>query len=84
MQLKDGDIIMLGRNQAVDAVNADHYAVVENGKIYEVVNLPQGGEARGYDVKKAGELFRKSRISSADLKTYTSPSSFKHFSIYRK
>ena len=81
---RDGDIIMFDRHGLPDEHRAAHYAIVENGKIYQILNLPKGGEPEIIDLKDASLLFKPRQIRSlADGKLHPS-GGYYGFKIYRK
>jgi hypothetical protein len=69
--LKDGDIIMFDPQGLPDEHRAPHYAVVEGGKIHQILNMPQRGEYLAIDLKDAGWFLRQRQyISQTDGKTW--------------
>ena len=81
---RDGDIIMFDRHGLPDEHRAAHYAIVENGKIYQILNLPKGGEPEIIDLKDASLLFKPRQVRSlANGKLHPS-GGYYGFKIYRK
>jgi hypothetical protein len=56
-RLQDGDIVGLGINGPPNPKGADHYFVVEKGRIYEVQNLPTRGRYNSLPLKDAKAWF---------------------------
>jgi len=83
-QLRDGDIIMFDRNGLPTEQDANHYAVVADGKIYEILNLPKGGEMNITDVKDVRSYFgKRTYTSKVTGKTY-SPTAYYGYRVFRK
>jgi hypothetical protein len=82
--LRDGDIIMFGVDGLPDERNAAHYAIVENGRIYQILNLPKGGEPDIVDIKDASSfLGPRTARSLSDGKVYNL-TAYNYFRIFRK
>ena len=82
-----GDDSYTPRNQPVDVVAADHYAVVEGGKIYQILNLPvpDKGQVDVLNVSEFDQYFKpRSFRGLSSGKSYTSPRVYKHVTVYRK
>ncbi len=83
-QLQDGDIIMFSDYGLPNERGAHHYAVVANGKIVEILNLPKGGEMNITDLKDARGFFEgRSYQGKVDKHTYK-PRPYYGYKVFRK
>lgn len=82
IDLRDGDILMLDFNRAPAEGNAAHYAVVLEGKIYQILHFREGGE-----IIPLGDIayFFKKRVITKPNREVLRPSNiYQYYKIYRR
>jgi hypothetical protein len=83
-QLQDGDIIMFERYGLPNEKDANHYAVVAGGKIYEILNLKSGGELNITELKDAGNFFKQRTYQSKLTGKKYTPTPYYGYKVFRK
>lgn len=83
MDLQEGDIILLGFDETPDPEHAPHYAVVQGGKIWQIVNWGKSGGV--LDGPQDPEYFFKPRqlTNPSTGETTTSPRVYHYYAVYR-
>jgi hypothetical protein len=83
MDLQEGDVILLGFDSSPDPSNSPHYAVVKDGKIWQIVHWDEGGQLDG---PRDPEFFFKPRILTNPYsgKTYPEFKPYHYYAVYRK
>jgi hypothetical protein len=92
-RLQNGDIVALGINKPPTEAGADHYAVVEKGRVHEVQNLPRRGRYNSVPLSRAKAWFSKrQRMLHPDGRPIIGKQSrkpliraaYKYFKVYHK
>ncbi|MEA3255439.1 MAG: hypothetical protein U9Q22_06355 [Candidatus Altiarchaeota archaeon] len=84
MDMKDGDVVLFGFDSYPDPENAPHYAVVEDGKLWQIVHWSKD---KGFlDKPRDPEYFFNQRtiIHPTTKESKTSPRIYRYYTIYRK
>jgi hypothetical protein len=83
-QLQDGDVLMFSDYGLPNERGAHHYAIVADGKIVEILNLPKGGEMNITNLNDAQKFFNgRTYQSKVDQKIYK-PKPYYGFRVFRK
>ncbi|MDT8358448.1 MAG: hypothetical protein RQ758_08110 [Methanomicrobiaceae archaeon] len=84
MDLEEGDIILFGFDKSPGTEDAPHYAVVQGGRIWQIVNWGKSGGV--LDGPHDPEYFFKPRqLTNPDTgETTTSPRIYHYYAVYRR
>ena len=83
MNLRDGDIIFFADKDYPDPINAPHYAIVVDGRIWQVLNYKQGGYLDG--PRDPAYFFSpRSGTNPYTGAQWSSPKVYHFYRVYRK